>query len=101
VKFIFQRIARQQGVPLALRFQGVGACGNPFSAAGKVVISLGVFLLSASDDHDVSLDGVIGVECRSAVTPRAVLQADIFIDGVFGLGHAQILRKLILSCEIS
>jgi hypothetical protein len=52
-------------------------------------------------DHDISLDGVIGIERRSAVTPRAVLQADIFIDGVFGLAHAQILRNLILSCEIS
>jgi hypothetical protein len=57
-----------------------------------------MFLLSASDGHDIGLDGAIGVECRSAVTPRAVVEADIFIDGAFGLAHVQILRNLILSC---
>jgi hypothetical protein len=44
----------------------------------------------------MGLDGAIGVECRSAVTPRVVLEADIPMDGVFGLAHAQILRNLIL-----
>src|ERR1019366_8384876 len=57
-----------------------------------------MILLSATDGHDIGLDAVIGVECRSAVTPRAVLEANIFIDGVFGLGHVQILRNLLLSC---
>jgi hypothetical protein len=57
-----------------------------------------MFLLSASDGYGIWLDGAIGVECRSAVTPRTVLEADVFIDGVFGLGHAQILRSLVLTC---
>jgi NAD(P)H-hydrate repair Nnr-like enzyme with NAD(P)H-hydrate epimerase domain len=48
--------------------------------------------------YGIGLDGAIGVECRSAATPRTVLEADVFIDGVFGLGHAQILRNLVLSC---
>jgi len=50
------------------------------------------------DGHDTGLDGAIGVECRSAATPRTVLEADVFIDGVFWLDHAQMLRNLVLSC---
>jgi len=70
-------------------------CGweNPFSAAGDVVVALRLFLLSASDSHAIGLDGAIGVECRSAVTLKAVLEAHIFIDGVFALGA---MRK---SCD--
>ena len=58
-------------------------------AARDVVVALRVFLLSASDGDDIGLDGAIGVECRSAVTPRSALEAKIFIDGVFGFGQSK------------
>ena len=63
----------------------------------KLVVALRVFLFFASDNDDVGLDCVVGVECRWAITPAA-LQPDIFVDGVFMLGHVQILRNLILGC---
>lgn len=74
---------------LSLCGQCVSPGRNPFPAARDVIVALRVFLLSASDGDDIGLDGAIGVECRSAVTSRAVLEADIFIDGVFGLGHSK------------
>ena len=70
VEFVFQRIARQQSVSLPFCSQCVSPGRNPFSAPDDVLVTLRVFLLSASDGQDIRLDGVIGVECRSAVTPN-------------------------------
>jgi hypothetical protein len=42
-----------------------------------------MFFLFASDRNDIGLDHVIGVQCRLAGTPRAVLESDVLIKLVF------------------
>jgi hypothetical protein len=66
----------QTEMKLRVHYRNQGDSESSFSAAGEVVVALRMFLLSASDGHDTGLDGTIGVECRSAVPPRAVLEAD-------------------------
>ena len=78
----------QQSALFALRFQSIGADVYPLSRVGDVVVAFRVFLFVAVRDHHVTLDRVVRIERCAAVAPRAVLEADIFIDGVFGLGHA-------------
>jgi hypothetical protein len=50
------------------------------------------------NDHIVSLDRVVFIKGDTAVAPFAARQLAVFVEREFGLGHAQILRNLMLGC---
>jgi hypothetical protein len=58
----------------------------------KEVGAFGMIFFLAADDAPVGLDFSVRIKGSPAVTPRAILELDLFVDGEFRLSHKNLLR---------